>query len=270
MGLAGFMFSRIVVCFSLFTAAALAGDVAVNAVATPDPPRTWTVSLQGGFANSLQLMLGGTYGEGPFWQNRLTLSMNNALTKGDTVSLFGWSTTDLPSVTPNWQTGMLYRTRLVHRRNHTLYLGGGVQRWILPQVKTGAQDWLISGSLNYTTAIGRLPIIVNQDSLSLLRSTLPTGSLLYTQILTQHALLKRDGFQMLVRHGVHHGYGWGFYGGEGNRVVRYSAALVMSWKNTTIEAGCRQQFGLQDKVPYNRYWTFLITRQFTGPFRSKG
>ncbi|HEY2013490.1 MAG TPA: hypothetical protein VGH38_08320, partial [Bryobacteraceae bacterium] len=135
--------------------------------------RTWTVALQGGFTNTFQLVLGGTFGEGSDWQNRLTVSVNNLWRNGDSLSVFGWSTTDLPTATPNWQAGMIYRNRVFKTKRHSLVLGGGAQRWLLPSVKTGAQDWLVSGHLNYTTGLKHLPITVSQESWSLLRSTLP-------------------------------------------------------------------------------------------------
>jgi hypothetical protein len=232
------------------------------------PVRTWTVALQGGFTNTFQLVLGGTFGKGADWQNRLTLSLNNLWREGDSLSAFGWSTTDLPTATPNWQAGMMYKNRIFKTKRHSLVLGGGGQRWVLPSVKTGAKDWLLAGNLVYTTSIGRVPITVTQDSWSLLRSTLPTGSALYTQVNTQHTLLKREGLQLALRHGPHYTYAWGFYGAQGNRVVRYAATLVATWKGTTFEGGCRQQFGLQNGIRNNRYWSILVTRQLTSPFGS--
>lgn len=251
--------------------AAFSEEPSTNAAAPhPDLSRTWTVSIQGGFTNTFQLVLGGYFGEGADWQNRLTVSLNNLWREGDSVSLFGWSTTDLPTATPNWQAGLLYKNRVLRTSRQTLYLGGGAQRWLLPSVKSGAQDWLLSGNLSYTNTAGRLPLMITQDSWSLLRSTLPTGSAVYTQINTQHTLFKREAFQLLLKHGPHHTYAWGFYGAKGNRVVRYGAALVANWKGTVLEAGCRQQFGLQDGIPNNRYWSILVTRQFTRPFSFAG
>jgi len=240
---------------------ALADDALSNAA-----PRTWSVSLQAGFASTFQLTLGGCFGEGPDWQDKLTASLNNLFHAGDSLSVYGWSTTDLPTGTPNWQAGLMYRNRVFRNRHHALILGGGVQRWLFPSVKSGAQDWLAAGTLNYSTAVRGLPLVVNQESWSLLRSTLPTGSLLYTQIFTQHVLLQRERFQLLLRHGPQQTYSWGFYGANGNRVVRYSGSLVAAWKNTSLEAGYRQQFGLQDGIHYNRYWSFLLTRQVARPF----
>jgi hypothetical protein len=107
---------------------------------------------------------------------------------------------------------------------------------------------------------------VSQESWSLLSSTLPKGSLVYTQVNAQHTLYHREHFQVALRHGPHHTYSWGFYGTNGNRVMRYGATLVVVWNGTTFEGGCRQQVGLQDGIRDNRFWTFTVTRQFSGPF----
>jgi hypothetical protein len=100
-----------------------------------------------------------------------------------------------------------------------------------------------------------------------LRSTLPTGSALYSQVYTQHVLLERRGFQLALREGPANSYSWGLYGIEGNRVVRYGGSLIATWKGTRFEAGYRKQFGLQDGIPNNGYWSFLLTRQVTKAFR---
>lgn len=244
---------------------AIRGQKSMAADAKP-LERTWTVAVQGGFSSTFQLTLGGEFGEGPDFHNRLTTSVNNAWKDGDSISMFGWSTSDIPSATANWQAGLSYRMRAIHHGRHALYLGGGVQRWLLPSVKTGAQDWLAAGSLNYAVAIKHLPLLVTQDSWSLLRSPLPKGSLVYTQISTQHPLWRRGGFQILLRHGPQHTYSWGFYGTNGNRVVRYTGAIVVGWKQTFFEAAYRQQFGLQDGIPYTHFWTVQVTRQMSGLF----
>jgi hypothetical protein len=243
----------------------LPGQEVLKIDAGPQPPRTWTVSLQGGFTNTFQMVLGGTFGKGSDWQDRMAVGVNNLWRDGDNLSMFGWSTTDLPTGTVNWQAGMLYKARVLKTRRQVLFAGGGVQRWLLPSVKSGAQDWLVSGNLNYATSVKRLPIAVSQDYWSLLRSTLPKGSASYTQINTQHTLWTREGFKLALRHGPSYTYAWGFYGAQGNRVVRYGATLVATWKGTTFEGGCRQQFGLQDGIHDNRYWSILMSRQFTRP-----
>jgi hypothetical protein len=237
---------------------------------TPSEARlapTWTVGLTGGFASTFQMVLGGMYGDGPGFQNKLTAGVNNLFRNGDSVTMFGWSTTDVPTSSPSWQAGLLYKTPILRRKHHTLTLTGGGQRWLLPTVKTGAKDWLLTGNLTYGTTVKQVPLFVSEDSWSLLKSTLPMGSGIYTQIYTQHSLLKREGFQLSLRQGPAYTYAWGLYGAEGNRVVRYGGSLIVSWKGTTLDAGYRQQIGLQDKIPNNRYWSFLVTRQITRAFR---
>ena len=263
------MLSRGIVGGILVPAAAVAGGLISAPGENPRLDPAWTVSLQGGYANTFQLMLGGTFGHGPDIQNRLTASISNLVRSGDSLTFFGWSTTDAASLTPNWQAGAGYKSRILHKRHQTILIGGGVQRWLFPNVKTGANDWLATGTLTYATLVKHVPVTVTEDSYSLLVSTLPTGSLLYTQIQAQHSLLKHEHYQLSLRHGPAHTYGWGFYGAAGNRVVRYGAAVALTWNDTTIELGCRQQFGLQDRVPYNRFWNFLVTRQMSGRFHSK-
>lgn len=227
---------------------------------------TWSLALTGGFANTFQMTLGGTYGAGPAFQNRLTAGVNNAFLKGDSLSTFGWSTTDIPSATPNWMAGLLYKAPLLRGKNHSLSLTGGGQRWILPEVGHRTKDWVVTGNLTYGTTVKRIPVFISEDSYSLVKSNMPTGSELYTQIYADHPLMNRHGLRMALREGPAYTYSWGFYGCIGSRVMRYSGALISSWKGTTLEAGYRQQFGLQDKIPNNRYWSFLFTRQFGGSF----
>jgi hypothetical protein len=259
--------SRVLLGGVLLHAVAAAGGLVSAGGSKPLEP-AWTVSLQGGYASTFQLMLGGTFGDGPDFQNKLTAGISNLLRNGDSLSLYGWSTTDLPSVSPNWQAGFSYKERILHKGRHSVVLGGGAQRWLFPDVKTGSNDWLATGTVNYATSVKHVPITVTSDSFSLLSSPLPLGSLLYTQIQTQHPLLKRGRYQLSLRHGPMHTYSWGFWGANGNRVVRYGVMLAVVRNNMTIEVGCRQQFGLQDKIPYNRFWTVLVSRQLSGRFHT--
>lgn len=211
------------------------------------------------------MTLGGLFGEGPDFYNRVSTGISNLFRDGDTLGVFGWSTTDLPTNRVNWQSGLFYRTRVLTRRRQTVTIGGGIQRWLFPSVKTGAQDWVAAGTLAYTRASKKVPLTVNVDSVSLLRSAFSKGSAIYTQVQTQRTLYRREGFQLLLRHGPHHTYSWGFYGTEGNRVVRYACSVVANWKKTTFEAGLRQQFGLQDGIRDNRFWTFQLSREISRP-----
>lgn len=231
------------------------------------PAPTFSVSLTGGVTSTFQLILGDTFGKGPDFQDKLSAGVNNVFASGDSVSMFGWSTTDLPSVTPNWQSGLLYKVPLLRAKNHALTLTTGGQRWILPLVGSGAKDWMVTGNLTYATILKRIPMFVSEDSYSLLKSTLPTGSALYSQIYTVHVLLKSHGVQLALRQGPAYSYSWGFYGIEGNRVVRYGGSIITTWKGTSLETGFRKQFGLQDGIPNNGYWSFLLTRQATKAFR---
>ena len=263
------MLSRLIAWGALLSTAAGAGGLISAGGDKPLDP-VWSVSLQGGYASTFQLMLGGTFGEGPDFQTKLTASAGNLLRQGDNLSFYGWSTTDLPGAAPNWQAGFSYKERILHKGRHAVSLGGGVQRWLFPLVKTGSNDWLATGTVNYATSVKHVPISVTSDSFSLLTSTLPPGSLLYTQIQAQHPLWKRGRYQVSLRHGPMHTYSWGFWGANGNRIVRYGTALALVRNNTSVEFGCRQQFGLQDKIAYNRFWTVLITRQVSGGLHLAG
>ena len=44
--------------------------------------------MQGGYASTFQLTLGGMFGDGPAFQDRATVALNNAFRNGD--SLFGF------------------------------------------------------------------------------------------------------------------------------------------------------------------------------------
>lgn len=232
------------------------------------PEPTWTISLTGSYTNTFQLILGDRFGAGPDFQNKLTAGVNDAFTAGDSLSMFGWSTTDLPSGTPNWQAGLLYRVPLLRRKNHLLLLTVGGQRWVLPLVGSGAKDWMVTGNLTYGTSIKRVPIFFSEDSYSLLKSTLPKGSAIYSQIYTQHKLFSRHGFQLSLRQGPAYSYSWGFYGIVGSRVMRYGGSLIARWGGSALEAGYRKQFGLQDGMPNNGYWSFSLTQQMSKGFFS--
>ena len=220
-----------------------------------------TISATAGLASTFQMPLGGSFGEGPDFLDTLTASLNNALRSGDNLNLFGWNSTDLPTSTADWMAGITYETRLLRRGRHSLTLTPGVQRWVLPNVASGAKDWLFTGNLTYATSVKNVPIFITENSWSLLKSTLPTGSAIYTQVQTQHRLLRRHGFELSLRQGPGHAYSWGFYGLQGNCAFHYGGSLVAAWKGMTLTGGYRQQLGLQDAVPNGHYWEFSLTRQ---------
>lgn len=239
---------------------AVADDPSIGAVEERSP-RSFTVSFTAGFTSTFQMPLGGSFGAGPDVMNTLSASVNNLVRDGDSLTAFGWNTTDLPSSTPDWQGGLGYATPLLRRGRNSLTVSIGIQRWLLPNVASGAKDWLTAGNLTYGTRVGKVPLFVSESSWSLLKSTLPTGSAIYTQVYTQHSLVKRRNFQLLLRQGPAHSYSWGFYGLQGNCVLHYGGSLVAIWRGTTVSAGYRQQLGLQDAVPNAHYWDFSITRQ---------
>jgi len=224
-------------------------------------PPTFTVSLTAGVSSTFQMPLGGSFGAGPDIMDTLTASVHNALRSGDSLSLFGWNSTDMPSTTPDWQGGLSYQTPLLRHGRHSVDVTAGFQRWVLPNVASGAKDWLFSGNATYATKVKKVRVIVSENSWSLLKSTLPTGSAVYTVVQTEHTLLKRQNFELLLRQGPAHSYSWGFYGLQGNCVFHYGGSLVAVWKGNVLSAGYRQQAGLQDAVPNAHYWEFSLTRQ---------
>ncbi|HUA82404.1 MAG TPA: hypothetical protein VMB85_00995 [Bryobacteraceae bacterium] len=224
-------------------------------------PRSFTVNLNAGMASTFQMPLGGSFGAGPDVTETLTASLNHAFLNGDSLSVFGWDSVDLPSPRPDWQSGLSYAAPLLRRGRQSLTLEVGVQRWLLPNVVTGAKDWLFSGNLTYGTKVKNIPLYISESSWSLVKSTLPTGSAIYTQVYTQHRLLKRRDFELLLRQGPAHSYSWGFYGLQGNCVLHYAGSVAAVWKGNTLSAEYRQQFGLQDKVPNAHYWEFSWSRQ---------
>ncbi len=113
-----------------------------NADAAPEAPqpRRWSMTLQTGIAETFQLTSGGVYGLGPAWQNRVTLGAGNLFLTGDTMAVSGWTTHDSHSHRNDWLASFSYKLRAYRQGNHSLYLGGGLERWRFPSVLTGARD----------------------------------------------------------------------------------------------------------------------------------
>jgi len=231
--------------------------------ATGKPRMRWVTSFQSGFADTFQLTLGGMFGAGPAWQNKFTTGLTNVLRTGDSVFIYGSDTMDSPTQSNDWQAGMGYKIPVWRKRNHFLSLGSGVQHWRFPSVKTGTNDWLIPGNLLYQTKVKAVPVAVQSDSWTLLKSPLAKGSLLHTQVWMSHPILKRDHVQIVFKHGPAHTYSWNFYGTQGNRVFRYQTMVAISFKDTVIEGGYRKQAGLQDGIQNNNYWQFAVTKTFS-------
>jgi hypothetical protein len=116
--------------------------------------------------------------------------------------------------------------------------------------------------MQYQTKVKRLPLMLSQDSWTIFHSPLKKGTLLHTQLYTEHPLIERHDWKLALRHGPQHTYSWDFYGTNGHRVARYAGFLLLSWHKTTFEAGYRQQIGLQPRIKDNRYWSVLMSRTF--------
>lgn len=246
----------------LLCPALCAGEAGDSARPASELKRTVSLTLQSGFASTFQLTLGGYFGDGPAWQNRVTVTVGEAFRKGDSITLSGWNTHDTPSHVNSWLAGVSYRTRVISKPGHTLHLSAGLQRWRFPTVKTGAQDWLGAWQLQYQTKVKSLPVLLTQESWTLFHSPLQKGTLLFTQLYTEHPLVKRDNWKLTLRHGPQHTYSWDFYGTKDHRVVRYAGFLLLSRSKTTLEMGFRQQLGLQPRIPNNRFWHVLVSRTF--------
>lgn len=239
-----------------------AQEPASEHVGRPRLPGRWSVTLQTGFAETFQLTLGGVFGDGPAWQNRVTLTRTNVLRDGDSVSLSGFQTHNTPNHNNDWIAGLGYRTRLLSRRGHLLYAGGGLERWRFPGVLCGPQDWVFASHMTYATRLKRVPVTLQSNAWTLLHSPLPKGSLLHTTAWFDHGLMDNDRVKIVLRHGPQHTYAWNFYGTQGHRVLRYAAALVVSHGPTAVEVGYRPQYGLQQRIPHNRFWHVMVSRTF--------
>jgi hypothetical protein len=236
--------------------------VAEEAARPATASRKWTVTLQTGLAETFQLTLGGVFGDGPAWQSRVTFTRANTFREGDSVSISGFNTHNTPTHNNDWTAGVSYRSRLVNKRGHLLYAGGGLERWRFPGVLKGAQDWILAYNATYATKLGRTPVTVQSNAWTVLHSPLPHGSLLYTTAWFDHKLMDNDRVKLVLRHGPQHTYSWNFYGTNGHRVVRYAGALVLTHGATTYEAGYRPQYGLQRRIPHNRFWHAMVSRTF--------
>jgi hypothetical protein len=224
--------------------------------------RQWSVTLQTGLAETFQLTLGGVFGAGPAWQSRVILTRTNVFRNGDSVSLTGFNTHDTPTHNNDWTAAVGYRTRLLSKRGHLLYAGGGMERWRFPGVLSGAQDWIAAYHATYATKLKRVPVTVQTNGWSVLHSPLTRGSLAYTTVWFDHKLHDNDRVKVVLRHGPQHTYSWNFYGTNGHRVVRYASALVITSGPNTVEAGYRPQYGLQKRIPHNHMWHFMLSRTF--------
>ena len=226
------------------------------------PARRFTTTLQTGFAETFQLTLGGVFGKGPALQNRVTLGVSSLFLTGDTLAVSGWTTNDWQSRRNDWLASLSYKFRAYRHGNQSLHLGGGLERWRFPSVLKGANDWISVYSATYATRVASVPFQVQSNSYTVLSSPLTKGTLINTQAWFEHPLLKHESLRLTLRHGPQHTYSWNFYGTNGHRVLRYAGALVLTVRQTQLEAGIRPQYGLQSRIPDNKYWYVLISRTF--------
>jgi hypothetical protein len=231
--------------------------------ASPQGLDPWkpSITLQSGFGSTFQLTLGGTFGNGPAWQNRAVIEFGNVARKGDAVTLNGWMTIDTPSHRRDWITSVGYRTAAAKLGPGTLAVTTSWQRWLFPSVLTGARDHLLGTTGVYRTK-WKVPITVNADNWVLLKSPLRRGNLTYIQANVAHQLWEGKGLRLVARHGPATTYSWKFYDRPGWRVFRYGGSLAVEAHQFTLEGAWRQQAAIAPRVPDNRYWTVLLSRRF--------
>lgn len=261
---------------ALITAAAGFGDGSADGPSVkPDPAtaakqpkaasgaaRRWNVTLQTGLAEAFQLTLGGVFGAGPAWQNKATLSLHSVAVKGDSVAVSGWLTRDMPGRRQDWIASLSYRYRPYRWGRQSLQFGSSLERWLFPSVLTGAKDWIGGLHGTYSTRAGSVPIQIQSIVYNTLSSPLKNGTLIHSQAWFDHALVKTEPVRLTLRHGPQHTYSWNFYGTNGHRVLRYAGALVLNAGGSSFELGYRPQYGLQQRIPDNRFWYVQMSRTF--------
>jgi hypothetical protein len=200
------------------------------------------------------------FGEGPAWQNRITTGVSSVFRAGDALSVYAADSLDTRCYRNNWQFGLSYKRPILKKGRHIVTLGSGVQRWLFPMVKTGSNDWLIPGNVTYQAKARPFSFTVTGDSLTLAKSSLPTGSLLHTQGWVQNSIVDRERIKIAFRHGPAYTYSWNFWGANGSRIIRYQTMLSVTTRTVTIEGGYRKQFGLQAGIRDNNFWQVAVIR----------
>lgn len=227
----------------------------------PRPQPSFSGSLQTGLAETFQLTLGGTFGLGPAWQNRLTLNLNHVFRRNDAISVYGWDTLDTRSAVTDWQAGVCYRMRLIDRRPSALTGSIGYQRWRFASVFRGTNDHLAAANLTWQWK-KKLPFTVSADSWRVFASPYRLGSILYLQGWTTHTLWSNDRARVVLRPSAATTYSWHFWDKGGLRVFRYGGGVAYERGAYSLEGGVRQQKALLGGIPENRYWSLMLTRSF--------
>jgi hypothetical protein len=218
------------------------------------------VTLQTGFAPTFQLNLGGTFGEGPAWQNRAIVDFSNVAAKGDAITVNGWMTIDTPSHRRDWIAGIGYRMPAWGVGRGALAVTTGWQRWLFPSVACGVRDHLFVLNGVYRTQ-WKVPITVTVDNWLILSSPLKKGNLTLVQANVAHQLFEGHGMRLVLRHGPSTSYSYEFWDRPGWRLFRYGGSLTLEAKGYTLEGALRQQAGIAPNVPNNAYWTVLLSRR---------
>ena len=230
---------------------------------TVELQRTVSGSVQTGIAETFQLTLGGTFGAGPAWQNRVTLGVNNVFVKGDAVQVYGFTTTDTRTPKPDWHTGISYKRRLL-RVNKTSDVTGtiGYQHWEFGSVFCGTNDHLIAANLTFQSRVRKIPVTVSADSWRLLSSPYRLGTILYPQAWTTHVLWRHETTRLVLKPTVSTTYSWHFWDRSGHRVFRYGACLALEGQHYTLESSVRRQVALLNGIPENTFYSFSVARLF--------
>ena len=218
------------------------------------------VTLQTGFAPTFQLNLGGTFGDGPAWQNRAIVDFSNVAARGDAITVNGWMTLDTPSHRRDWIAGIGYRAPAWRVGRGSLAVTAGWQRWLFPSVLGGVRDHLVALNGVYRTQ-WRLPMAVTADHWVILKSPLKKGNLTLVQASVAHQLFEGRGLRLVLRHGPSTSYSHEFWDRPGWRVFRYGGSLSLEAKGYTLEGALRQQAGIAPRVPDNTYWSVLLSRR---------
>lgn len=219
----------------------------------------FTGSVQTGLAETFQLTLGGTFGDGPAWQNKVTGGIDHVFRKGDTLTAFGWQTLDSRSGAFDWQAGFDYRYPLLRRHTHVVDGSVGYQRWGFRSVLGGTRSHLVAGNVTYNGML-KLPVTVTADSWRLVSSSHRLGSILYVQGWTNHVLARTDTGRLVFRPGASTTYAWHFWNKSGHRVVRLGGSLAWETRTYSIEGGVRRQVALLPGIPDNHFWFIRLKR----------
>ena len=253
---------------ALAMAAGMGNQPATLPAVTAGPrtsPRTtsrWSGTWQSGVTQGMQLSLGAMFNEGPAQQNRLTVTRSGFLRTGDSLQFYGWSTTDLPTASTDFEAGVRYRAPLRRFAGGKLIGGGGLEYWNFPSVLTGTRDITLDSYLGWAGGGERFPIVISGNGKTLLRSDLPKGTFACFQAIHTQKLWTIHDVRFALQHGPAYIYSWHLYGRDGHRVVRYYGTLTVNKGHWGFEAMFRPQLGLQPHIIDNKYWSFSILRRF--------